>query len=865
MRPFFLLSAVLLGLAGVSCWAATPAPVRASLVKDLDTRSGPRSSLPSLFTTQAGRVYFAAAAPATGQELYSTDAQGGLRFLGDTAPGARGSLPEPLVVVGGRLIATADDGLTGRQLWSLPVDGGQPLRLTSMNIGWHTPPGSADVMAAFGGRAILRIADQQVGLWSTDGTPGGTYYRSTASGFPLESASHGCALQDAAVLAGTASSQSLLVRSTGVPGGDSVIATLPTGTWTHASASVGGACYFLLGSYSSPASWWLWRTDGTPHGSVQLASATGYTARYLASIGNDVYWLDGRDNTNPEDARTRLWRLAAGAAQAQLVAEMPGPYSSHGPLWSHAGQVLFNAHARVDDRFEAALFGSDGTSAGTRRLYPPPGQSGTSNEVFPVAGGIVLHSYDLDVRIDLPSGVVSRIDSGGFNYSYSALLDGVRIGLGEPYGGDREVWITAGTQGSTRQLNDVWADTASGVQETGSWAAIGDRLFFTHGAFVDYGFASRVLWRTDGSEAGTTMLAKDQYQDHRGVGKVVRYGDSGVLFTNDTWYTNLYFADAALSSATLAVADIHGEFLQSTDNGVGAVYPCSDIAALCGIHPASGGSVLAAGNFDGAQAIGTLGRVAVFATAAGSSEIWRSDGTPSGTYRLLADRYLRGTAWEPHQNLALGGKLFFVSCTASYACDLTVTDGTLAGTTFLLPMPSSGISWAARVGGRLVMGIGEYWTGQLWSTDGTVVGTQLLRSGGGSQFASTGNLVHMSFECSGCKQTRLVTDGTPAGTRLLDLPSGLHSAGRFAAALSPDAVVFSCENTTRGNELCLSNATGDEIVALPEIFPGNHYSSPILIGRTASAVYFSADDGEHGRELWQLRLLTDAVFADGFQ
>lgn len=864
MRFLLLFSAALLGLAGASGWAAVPTPVRASLVKDLDTRPGPRSSQPSLFTTLAGRVYFSASAPGTGQELYSTDAQGDLRFLGDIAPGARGSLPEPLAVVGGRLIATADDGLTGRQFWSLPVGGGQPLRLTSVADYWLTPPHSAEVIATLANRVLLRTTAQNQGLWSIDGTTGGTYHRTTASGFPLDTVSDGCVLQDAAVLSGTASSQPLLVRSTGLPGGDSVIATLPQGSWPRAAIAAGGACYFLLGSYASTVAWSLWRTDGTPQGSMQVATATGFTAQYLASIGNAVYWLDSADSASPGEAQTRLWRLAAGAAQAQLVVDLPGPFSVNGPLWTHEGLLLFNAFARVDDRFEHVLYASDGSTAGTRRLYPAPGQSGWNTFLYPVPGGIVLDTYNaLDLRIDLSSGAVTTIDSGAFNFDNSALLGGVRIGLGEPYGGDREVWITTGTPGSTRALNDVWADTASGLQETGTWAAIGERLFFTHGSFQDYNYPSRVLWRSDGTETGTTMLARDQYQANRGVSKVLRYGDSGVLFTNDYWYTHLYYADAALSSATLAVADIHGEFLQSTDNGLGAIFPCSTAAALCGIHPGTGGSVLADGNFAGSTPIGSLGRVAIFSTLVGSPEIWRSDGTPAGTYRLLADRSLRGAASAREQQLQLDGKLYFVSCSSSYACDLTVTDGTVAGTTFLLPVSNPGISWSARAGSRLVMSLGDY-VGQLWSTDGTVAGTQLLRSGDGSQFASTGDAVHMSFSCDGCKQSRLITDGTPAGTRLLDLPAGLRSATGFAAVLGPQAIVFSCQNGARGIELCLSNANGDDVVPLPEMFPGSYGSDPVLIGRTDAAVYFSADDGVHGRELWQLRLLEDAVFADGF-
>lgn len=865
---FLIVPIVLLGL-GDPLRAAEPPPVRASLVRDLNTDPGDRSSSPSLFIAGAGRVFFAARTPAHGQELHATDVQGNARLLADIAPGPSGSLPEPVAVVGKRLVATANDGITGRQLWSVPVQGGPPVRLTSMGDNWITPPGTATVIASFGDRVMLQVPTQGHGVWTTDGTPGGTYRRDTASGLPLSVVVAGCGLADAAILAGTDTTpQMKLVRSTGVPGGDSVIAALPSGTWPTAAVTLGGACYFLLAG-SPAAGWYLWRTDGTPEGSVQLASAADRVPSNMVVAGNAVYFLDSTDgSTTTPPYATRLLRLNQGATQPAVVVELPTPLPVSRTLQSHESRVLFESFAPGAAGFEAVLYASDGTIAGTRRLYPPPGQSGIgSANVHPVAGGVIVSdSYGSgdDVRIDLPGGTVTTVDTGSFDFGTSVLVDGVRIGRGGPAGGNQEVWMTAGTAGTTRLLNELWVDTASGVEWLGEASAIGDTLYFTHAFVRDSDISvNRVLWRSDGSEAGTTMLPRAQYSTESSVRKLLPYGNGGVMFSTTYPYGGLYYADAALGSAALVVPGFTDGFLQSTDNGNGVIYPCRDITALCGIHPASGGTVLAEASFLWATPIGQLGPVAVFATNHGAQEIWRSDGTPAGTFRLLTGRQLLNPVDEA--DLVVDGKMYFVSCTMSYACDLTVTDGTVAGTSHLLPMPTSGISWSARAGHRLVMNVGFGSAGQLWSTDGTVVGTQLLHDGDGSQFASTGDRVHMRFQCTGCKESRLVTDGTPAGTRLVSLPSGLADSGRFSAALGSEAVVFSCQNSRRGEELCVSDASGDATVALPEIFPGQPSSAPILVGKTASAVFFSADDGVHGRELWQVHVLADAVFADGFQ
>jgi hypothetical protein len=98
----------------------------------------------------------------------------------------------------------------------------------------------------------------------------------------------------------------------------------------------------------------------------------------------------------------------------------------------------------------------------------------------------------------------------------------------------------------------------------------------------------------------------------------------------------------------------------------------------------------------------------------------------------------------------------------------------------------------------------------------------------------------------------------------VELPGALTATPYFIAAIDDDSVVFSCENTRRGNELCQASADGREIAALPEIYPGGSSATPFFLGRTPAAVYFSAEDGTHGREPWQIRRRPEALFADGF-
>src|SRR5436309_611214 len=90
--------------------------------------------------------------------------------------------------------------------------------------------------------------------------------------------------------------------------------------------------------------------------------------------------------------------------------------------------------------------------------------------------------------------------------------------------------------------------------------------------------------------------------------------------------------------------------------------------------------------------LGVLGNVLLF-TAEAPRRLWRTDGTPAGTYRLSPE----GVDEQPHA-LALG-KAFFQLCPAHAAsCELWATDGTVAGTRKLAAIGGEVIDLAAAGG-----------------------------------------------------------------------------------------------------------------------------------------------------------------------
>ena len=162
--------------------------------------------------------------------------------------------------------------------------------------------------------------------------------------------------------------------------------------------------------------------------------------------------------------------------------------------------------------------------------------------------------------------------------------------------------------------------------------------------------------------------------------------------------------------------------------------------------------------------VGVLGDVFLF-TAEGPRRLWRTDGTPAGTYRLSAE----GADEQPPA--LLGGKIVFVLC-PSFApgCELWSTDGTLAGTGKLGAV--GGQVLALATAGRQVFALCTTAAGglALWASDGIGgTGTRLVAPVAADlQFLLPAGDRVVLWGSAGETSEIWGSDGTPAGTGLLE-------------------------------------------------------------------------------------------------
>jgi len=232
--------------------------------------------------------------------------------------------------------------------------------------------------------------------------------------------------------------------------------------------------------------------------------------------------------------------------------------------------------------------------------------------------------------------------------------------------------------------------------------------------------------------------------------------------------------------------------------------------------------------------------------------------------RLLND-FVEAARLTGSELAEMGGRLYFEGSVSPYGTELWTSDGTLAGTQLVKDIRNgqrgAQISNLVSVGDKLFFLADDGFHGnELWVSDGTTAGTRMLRdiregrsSSSIEEITVVGNRIFFSANDFTHGVELWTSDGTESGTHIVkNIRSGF--GGSYPSHLTKygDRVAFSVYYGGFSCELWVSDGTEAGTVLVKTI-PRRSFSDTVLDNLVSHGdhIYFFADSGATGAELWR--------------
>jgi ELWxxDGT repeat protein len=473
-----------------------------------DIRPGQESSMPyvnQMATALGDRVFFSANDSVHGYEPWISDGTpAGTRMFRDIFPGQEDSNVGGYAVIGSIAFFTANTPATGYELWKTDgTDAGTQL-VRDIRPGKDSSAPASFTIA--GNRLFFSASDGKlVTMWVTDGTDAGTHEvkptqpRPAVAGFPAF-------IDGLLYFAGNRPLEGVeLWKSDGTDAGTSMVLNIApdpapssepenlvaAGDWLYFDAWEG-----LDGFPTDIGSRSLWRTDGTPEGTLKVLEPLTYGSRQ--SAGHSLFF--SRDN--------KLWQSDGTPETTMPAAAFASRFPSTPGIVSVLGDTII---AGAGNQLYAAPLGSNApaTALGPGG-YP---YSEVAGRLFFITGDFAKL---LRVTDGTPGGTFNVVSNLPDNVNFIGSMGGHGYFTSYATGtGPQKLWRTDGTHDGT-----VVVQTGLG----GNFVATETKLFF---------ILNNQLWVTNGTDAGTLALPATPYTGGFSI-VMVAAGDRIVFLVNNT-------------------------------------------------------------------------------------------------------------------------------------------------------------------------------------------------------------------------------------------------------------------------------------------------------------------------------------------
>lgn len=732
------------------------------------------------------------------------------------------------------------------------------------------------------------------GLWRSDGTVGGTYLVKSIGCKNLIDVNGTLFFTATTNIYG----QEELWKSDGTTAGTVLVKNITPDSDVRDLTVVNNILFFITGNPSLQGGK-LWKSDGTTAGTIILNSNNLQTANYLSKLNNKLIF-SGDDGLDITSTGHQLWESDGTLAGTQILKTIFVNRITNGEgtilessrpryLTAVNNQVFFVADIAPFNGI--SLWKTDGTTAGTVFVKSfntdPISLANVNGTLFFAGGGDFPYDVELwksngteagTVRVkDINPGTSASTDYkinsvGPNNFTFFNATDGVNA---------YQLWKSDGSETGTTLVKIINTSTASSridnlidvngtlffqangqTNTTDLWKSNGtstgtvsvypsNSIPLAHGNgtlfFARYTYqpqnTKHSLWKSDGTTTGTTEV-KNREVDY-GFGDYIK---KGIFFNGLLYFVSFVtFSNGISGDRELWKSD-------GTENGTVKVKD---------INP-NDGSAFGGGN-DPNFFIFNNALYFVAYSPNNGSEIWKTDGTETGTVLLknineTGDIY---TYIHYDQSLyftELNGYMYFLANEGSNTVQLWRTDGTTAGTVKITTAATHTTVFRqlVNVNGTLFLSDSN---GSIWKSNGTASGTTLVKVFSYLSWYLTNVAGKLFFFASDGVNGRELwkSDGTEAGTTMVKdiYPNGTSSVGQYTGdgteippVVNNGVFYFVANSPTTGVELWQSDGT-EEGTAVLEAFSLTNSALPRFLTVSNNTVFFSALS-EKGRELWKV-------------
>lgn len=431
---------------------------------------------------------------------------------------------------------------------------------------------------------------------------------------------------------------------------------------------------------------------------------------------------------------------------------------------------------------------------------------------------------------------VKDINAGylGSNPKQFIDLNGTAIFLANSGGAYNDdgyaLWRSDGTENGTTFIKDLDNPEANFTYE--EFTVFNNQVFFRSPATEGY-----ELWKTDGTALGTKMIT-DIYP-----------GLDAANNNNSSYpeYLTPYDSDADKQDDILlflAATEAYGKELWRTDGTAIGTTMIKDIHSdtqsinCTSMDGCLGYSYAISNGIYYFRAVADSYYINNNQDLIGGWELWRSDGTESGTYMVTDLTPYNNIPYGPANTMPdyltdLNDTLIFSAYTAAEGTELYQSDGTAAGTTIIKdinPTGSSNPSYFTKVDNKIYFLADDGVNGnELWVSDGTTIGTYMV--------------------------TDLVTG---SGGIEIYKPNSVGGNGANSVIYNMTAFkgqlffVYNDVQNSKGHELWKSDGTVAGTHIIKDIQPDAYISSyPAELTVVANKLFFAAKGPIYFDELWE--------------